>query len=61
MLSNMSVAEKNSVSTKRRFRRRVFVMGLLGWLRRRKRGSRGTSPVKKRVVSALRVELHGRC
>jgi hypothetical protein len=60
MLSNTSVVEKSSVNTKRRFRSRgVSVMGLLGWLRRRKRGSRGRSLVKKRVVSDPRIKLHG--
>lgn|GEM_PF-6278418 len=33
-------------------------MGLLDWLRR-KRGSRGRSLVKKRVVSDPRIKLHG--
>jgi hypothetical protein len=48
MLSNMSVAEKSSVNTKRRFRSRgVFVMDLLGWLRREKEEVEGGARLRK--------------
>jgi hypothetical protein len=48
MLSNMSVAEKSSVNTKRRFRSRgVFVIDLLGWLRREKEEVEGGARLRK--------------
>jgi len=40
--------EKSSVNTKRRFRSRgVFVMGLLGWLRREKEEVEGGARLRK--------------
>jgi len=47
MLNSMSVAEKNSVNTKRRFRSRVVVMCLLGWLRREKEEVEGGARLRK--------------
>jgi hypothetical protein len=48
MLNSMSVAEKNSVNTKRRFRSRgVVVMCLLGWLRIEKEEVEGGARLRK--------------